>query len=269
MSHRRRFAFVALLLVLLPAGLFAQKRTYSPPPPPRYPTRSNSQRPSMISRPAPSPRITTLLRNRPNTAVRSTRPLLSNRGLSTSRPPLRLAPRAKLAGRSSQLTKGQAPKNALKASSAPRQANFTIPKLTTAQRTNMNSRLSGLRGRLMASSAASNAASGRRRAPSSGTNGGGSEEPPASGYRAANDNAKSLAPGVPVHWTKIPDNKNKGGYKIADPKNPAYNYVRVRPDGTMVQVKNGHPLDKNGNPILGGSKTPEAHFPASDFTFHP
>ncbi len=73
--------------------------------------------------------------------------------------------------------------------------------------------------------------------------------------------------GVPKDWKKVSDQKGKGGFKYVDPNNPSYNYVRVRTDGTMIQVKNGQALDVNGSPVKHFS--PEAHFPASEFLFRP
>jgi hypothetical protein len=65
----------------------------------------------------------------------------------------------------------------------------------------------------------------------------------------------------------FPDTKGKGGFKYADPNNPSYNYVRVRADGTVTQVKNGQALDAMGKPVPHSST--EAHFPISQFVFRP
>ena len=73
--------------------------------------------------------------------------------------------------------------------------------------------------------------------------------------------------GVPKNWKQVPDNAGKGGYKFADPDNPNYNYVRVRADGTITQVKNGQALDVSGSPVKMDS--PAAHYPSSKFVFKP
>lgn len=72
--------------------------------------------------------------------------------------------------------------------------------------------------------------------------------------------------GVPNDWTKGPTRSGKG-FKYQDPANPNYNYVRVRPDGTIVQVKNGSALDISGNEVRMDSAA--AHYPAADFVFRP
>ena len=43
--------------------------------------------------------------------------------------------------------------------------------------------------------------------------------------------------------------------------------MRVRPDGTISQFKNGHALDVNGSPVEQAA--PEAHFPVDKFIFRP
>jgi hypothetical protein len=87
--------------------------------------------------------------------------------------------------------------------------------------------------------------------------------PTSGGESIASDRPK----GVPEHWKKVPDKKGKGGFKYVDPSSPEYNYVRVRADGTITQVKNGAALDVNGNPVR--MKTSDAHFPAYQFVFRP
>jgi RHS repeat-associated protein len=73
--------------------------------------------------------------------------------------------------------------------------------------------------------------------------------------------------GIPQNWSKGPA-RGEGHTKWSNPVNPEYNYVRQRPDGSLIQVKNGHSLDINGNAVL--ERSPAAHniFPAQ-FIFRP
>ena len=127
-----------------------------------------------MPKPVPSPRIRNFIQGGrgPNIGGRSSS---LGRGTVIPRRPLRLAPRVK-PNLSPQLAKGKPPQNAAKLGGPVRRTNFVVPKLTTAQRTNMSSRLSGLRGRLMAStagSAAGAAGGGGKRPPSGGSGNGG------------------------------------------------------------------------------------------------
>ena len=74
--------------------------------------------------------------------------------------------------------------------------------------------------------------------------------------------------GVPENWVEAPSRDGKGT-KWIDPSNPkGGDYVRVRGDGTVTQVKDGRALDANGNPAPGLS-SPEAHFPLDRWQFRP
>jgi RHS repeat-associated protein len=70
--------------------------------------------------------------------------------------------------------------------------------------------------------------------------------------------------GVPDTWKKVAS--RNGMDKWVDPNNP-HNFVRMRTDGTITQVRNGMALDASGGPVPQNS--PEAHFPASQFIFRP
>ncbi|MDX3775643.1 hypothetical protein QE250_16105 [Chromatiaceae bacterium AAb-1] len=71
-------------------------------------------------------------------------------------------------------------------------------------------------------------------------------------------------PGVPTDWVKQAARK-EGHVKWVDPKNP-HNYVRVKRNGEVTQVRNGKALDKNGNEVRLNS--PEAHgIKLKDFKF--
>ncbi|MBU1361903.1 MAG: hypothetical protein KJ901_24505 [Gammaproteobacteria bacterium] len=94
----------------------------------------------------------------------------------------------------------------------------------------------------------------------------------ARGCRAVSDwmlsQGNRRPPGVPEHWTESPSRDGKGS-KWVDPANPkGGDYVRVRGDGTLTQVKGGRALDVNGNPAPGLS-SPEAHFPRDQWEFRP
>jgi RHS repeat-associated protein len=54
--------------------------------------------------------------------------------------------------------------------------------------------------------------------------------------------------GVPADWQHQPGNK-PGNEKWVNPKNPNHDYVRVRPDGTVTQVRNGKAFDLYGNSV--------------------
>jgi hypothetical protein len=69
--------------------------------------------------------------------------------------------------------------------------------------------------------------------------------------------------GVPKHWTL---SRAKNGLPAwRDPAKPNYNYVRVRHDGSLTQVKEGHALDRSGRAVDHNSR--EAHFPREHFVF--
>jgi hypothetical protein len=70
--------------------------------------------------------------------------------------------------------------------------------------------------------------------------------------------------GVPDSWKNV--GSRNGMDKWVDPNNP-HNFVRMRTDGTLTQVRNGMALDASGNPVLQNS--PGAHFSASQFVFRP
>ncbi len=73
-------------------------------------------------------------------------------------------------------------------------------------------------------------------------------------------------PGVPKHWVQRPA-RRAGHEKWVDPNN-THNYVRIRSDGSVTQVKNGKALDAAGNPMR--QNAPEAHnIPREQFIFRP
>jgi hypothetical protein len=70
--------------------------------------------------------------------------------------------------------------------------------------------------------------------------------------------------GVPKDWEKKLSRNGKD-VKWVDPKN-SYNYVRVKRNGEVTQVRNGQSLDKEGNPVRMNSA--EAHgIKLKDFKF--
>jgi hypothetical protein len=69
--------------------------------------------------------------------------------------------------------------------------------------------------------------------------------------------------GVPKHWTL---SRARNGLPVwRDPAKPNYNYVRVRHDGSLTQVKEGHALDRSGRAVDHNSR--EAHYPREYFVF--
>jgi RHS repeat-associated protein len=62
--------------------------------------------------------------------------------------------------------------------------------------------------------------------------------------------------GVPESWPMMPG-KKPGHIKYENPQNPKHDYVRVKPDGTITQVRNGKAFDGNGN--LVPLRSPDAH----------
>jgi hypothetical protein len=71
--------------------------------------------------------------------------------------------------------------------------------------------------------------------------------------------------GVPENWRKVPT-KN-GGVKWVNPEN-AHDYVRIRTDGTITQVRNGKSFDEIGNLVDFNSSA--AHgITAGRFVFRP
>lgn len=66
--------------------------------------------------------------------------------------------------------------------------------------------------------------------------------------------------GVPEDWVKQAGRKTDH-VKYVNPDN-SHDYVRVKPDGTITQVRNGKAFDINGNPV--NLKSPEAHGITSD-----
>ena len=72
--------------------------------------------------------------------------------------------------------------------------------------------------------------------------------------------------GIPEGWNAEPGKKD-GNTKWVNPENP-HDYVRVKPDGTVTQVRDGKAYDVNGNRV--DLKSPGAHgITADDFTFRP
>ncbi|WP_333607578.1 RHS repeat domain-containing protein [Arsukibacterium sp.] len=70
--------------------------------------------------------------------------------------------------------------------------------------------------------------------------------------------------GVPNDWVKKPSRNGKD-VKWVDPKN-SYNYVRVKRNGEVTQVRNGQALDRDGNSVRMNSA--EAHgIKLKDFKF--
>jgi len=65
--------------------------------------------------------------------------------------------------------------------------------------------------------------------------------------------------GIPQNWVIRPGQR-RGHLKYVDPKNP-HNYVRIRPDGSIVQVRHGLPLDKDGNRVPHNSPLVHNVFP--------
>ena len=61
--------------------------------------------------------------------------------------------------------------------------------------------------------------------------------------------------GVPKNWVKEKAKKD-GHIKWVNPKNP-HDYVRVKPNGEMTQVRNGMAYDQYGNRVA--LRSPEAH----------
>ncbi len=73
---------------------------------------------------------------------------------------------------------------------------------------------------------------------------------------AARGATKALRPrGVPEGWVEQAGRK-AGNTKYVNPANP-HDYVRVKPDGTITQVRNGKAFDANGNPV--DLRSPDAH----------
>lgn len=81
------------------------------------------------------------------------------------------------------------------------------------------------------------------------------------------NNGNSQRPnGVPKDWLQTPG-KKEGHTKWVNPKNN-HDYVRVKADGTVTQVRNGKAYDRNGNQVT--TKSPEAHnIKPKDFIFRP
>jgi hypothetical protein len=76
------------------------------------------------------------------------------------------------------------------------------------------------------------------------------------GDEAAKGAALSLRPnGVPEAWVEQAG-KKAGQIKFVDPASK-HDYVRVKPDGTITQVRNGKAFDVNGN--LVDLASPAAH----------
>jgi RHS repeat-associated protein len=72
--------------------------------------------------------------------------------------------------------------------------------------------------------------------------------------------------GVPEGWIAEPGKKD-GNTKWVNPDNP-HDYVRVKPDGSISQVRDGKAYDVNGNRV--DLKSPSAHgIRSDDFTFRP
>jgi RHS repeat-associated protein len=72
--------------------------------------------------------------------------------------------------------------------------------------------------------------------------------------------------GVPEGWNAEPGKKD-GNTKWINPDNP-HDYVRVKPDGTLTQVRDGQAYDKQGNRV--DLKSPGAHgITPDEFTFRP
>ena len=61
--------------------------------------------------------------------------------------------------------------------------------------------------------------------------------------------------GVPESWVQQAGRK-PGNTKWVNPENP-HDYVRLKPDGTITQVRNGVTYDIDGNIV--SLKSPEAH----------
>lgn len=70
--------------------------------------------------------------------------------------------------------------------------------------------------------------------------------------------------GVPDHWHSVPPSKNDQA-KYINPTNK-HEFVRVKRDGSVVQMHNGRAVDRNGD--LVDPRSPDAHnISASDFVF--
>lgn len=77
----------------------------------------------------------------------------------------------------------------------------------------------------------------------------------------------SRPPGVPDTWVQEAG-KSDGHTKWVNPENPRHDYVRLKPDGTVTQVRNGKAFDVDGNQVE--LRSPAAHGITIDkFTFRP
>jgi RHS repeat-associated protein len=72
--------------------------------------------------------------------------------------------------------------------------------------------------------------------------------------------------GVPSNWIKV-DGKKAGNTKWVNPDN-VHDYVRLKPDGTVTQVRNGKAYDTFGNRVDTDS-TPAHNIKLEDFKFWP
>jgi RHS repeat-associated protein len=85
-----------------------------------------------------------------------------------------------------------------------------------------------------------------------------------SGGKTGWNNAYDRPDGVPFNWVKVDGNKS-GHIKWVNPNN-VHDYVRLKPDGTITQVRNGMAFDATGNRVT--VKSAEAHgISLSDFIF--
>jgi hypothetical protein len=86
------------------------------------------------------------------------------------------------------------------------------------------------------------------------------------GDNATPDKVRQRPNGVPSDWTEQ-EGKKPGNTKWVNPNNE-HDYVRVKPDGIVTQVRNGQAHDCAGNPV--SLRSPEAHGICSgEFVFRP
>jgi hypothetical protein len=71
--------------------------------------------------------------------------------------------------------------------------------------------------------------------------------------------------GVPATW-RVVLGKKAGHIKYVNPENPKFDFVRVKPNGEITQIRNGWTFDKDGNRVPTDSKA--AHgIKADEFVF--